>query len=52
MTSRNTPLSNADTMVYAISGCLPKRRMFLPGTRFDPERAGINATIDGSLEGG
>ena len=35
------PLSSAEAIEYAISGCPASRAMFLPGTRSEPERAGI-----------
>ena len=47
ITASNTPLSSAGTMVYAIIGCPPNSRTFLPGTRFDPARAGTKATAVG-----
>src|SRR5688500_5721591 len=47
MTESKTPLSTAGAIVYAIAGCAPSLRTFLPRTRFEPCRAGINATALG-----
>ena len=47
ITASNTPLCSAAQIVYAISGCPASGRMFLSGTRFDPERAGIRAMAVG-----
>ena len=53
MTDSKTPLSSAGAIVYAMTGCPPSGRTFLPGTRFDPCRAGMNATAEGiGAEGG
>jgi hypothetical protein len=46
MTDENTPLSMAGAIVYANAGCPARARMFLPGTRLEPSRAGMNATAE------
>src|SRR5687767_9965155 len=48
MTESKTPLSTAGAIVYAIAGWPLRTRTFFPGTRFDPCRAGMRATAEGT----
>src|SRR6266545_4293356 len=47
-TRSNTPAWRAVAIAYARSGWPASGRMFLSGTRSDPERAGISATTLGT----
>jgi hypothetical protein len=44
-TRSNKPLSSAAARVYAMSGFPARGRMFLPGIRFEPPRAGMIAMM-------
>src|SRR5215468_7403348 len=52
ITASHTPLSRAGTIVYASIGWPCSARTFLPGTRFEPWRAGMRATADGIKSAG
>src|SRR5688500_7345032 len=44
LTASSTSESSAEALEYAMRGWPPSIRTFLPGTRFDPARAGISPT--------